>query len=139
MPLWLKTSWKSTTLKYTKFDGLATKFGLVDSTVDPCVYHYGKDGVYLILCLWVDDGLLVFNTAQLVSDLFLYLQTQFEMKPKVVDRFVELYITRDRLNRKLYVSQPSYVGNLLSSFNMQNCDAVSTPADSVAYLFLNIL
>ena len=37
----------------TKFDGLVTTFGLVASTVDPCVYHYQKDGVFLILCLWV--------------------------------------------------------------------------------------
>ena len=114
----------------TKFDGLVTTFGLVASTVDPCVYHYQKDGVFLILCLWVDDGLLVCNTAQLVSDLFSYLQIHFEIKPKIVDRFVGLHITRDRTNRKLYVSQPSCIVNLSSAFNMQNCDPVSTPADS---------
>lgn len=117
---------------HTKFDGLVTKFGLVASTVDSCVYHYRKDGVDLNLCLWVDDGLLVRNAAQLVSDLFSSSQpqTHFEIKPKIVDRFVGLHITPDRPNRKSYVSQPSYVANLLFTFNMQTCDAVSTPADS---------
>ncbi len=114
----------------TNFDGLVTTFGLVASTVDPRVYHYQKDGVFLILCLCGDDGLLVCNTAQLVSDLFSYLQIHFEIKPKIVDRFAGLHITRDRTSRKLYVSQPSYIANLLSAFNMQNCDSVSTPADS---------
>jgi len=112
-----------------KFDGLVTTFGLIPSAVDPCVYHYQKDNVYLILCLWVDDGLLVCNTAKLVSDFFSYLQTHFEMKPKLVDRFFGLHISRDRANHKLFVSQPSYTANLLSAFNMTNCDSVSTPAD----------
>ena len=66
-----------------------------------------KNGVNLILCSWVDDGLLVCNTAQFVSDFISYLQTHFEIKPKAVDRFVGLHISRDRANRKLYVSQPS--------------------------------
>ena len=86
--------------------------------------------VFLILCLWIDDGLLVCNTAQIVSDLFSYLQIHFEIKPKIVDRFVGLHITRDRTNRKLYVSQPSCIVNLSSAFNMQKCDPVNTAADS---------
>ena len=57
-----------------KFDGLVTAFGLTPSSVDPCVYYYRKENVVLILCLWVDDGLLVCNTAKLVSELFTYLQ-----------------------------------------------------------------
>jgi hypothetical protein len=79
----------------------------------------------------VDEGLLVCNAVQLVSDLFSSSQpqTHFEIKPKVVGRFVGLHITRDWPNHKLYV-QPSYVANLLFAFNMQTCDAVSTPADS---------
>jgi len=73
----------------------------------------------------------VCNAAQVVSDLFSSSQpqTHFEIKPKVVGRFVGLHITRDWPNHKLYV-QPSYVANLLFAFNMQTCDAVSTPADS---------
>lgn len=112
---------------------------MVASTVDPCLYHYRKDGFYLIFCLWVDDGRLVCNAAQLISDLFSYLQIHFEIKPKVVDRLVGLHITRDRPNRKLYVSHPSYVANLVSAFNMQNCDAVSIPADSNSRLSVSQL
>ena len=122
-----------------KFDGLVTAFGLTPSSVDPCVYYYRKENVVLILCLWVDDGLLVCNTAKLVSELFTYLQLHFDIKPKVVDRFVGLHITRDREHRKLYVSQPSYIASMLSTFNMQNCNPVSTPADSNSHLKLSSL
>lgn len=60
-----------------KFDGFVTAFGLTPSSVDPCVYYYRKDGDFLILCLWVDDGLLVCNTTTFVSDLLAYLQLHF--------------------------------------------------------------
>jgi hypothetical protein len=48
IPLLLK---KAGRVWNTKFDGLVTKFSLVASTVDPCVYHYRKESVYLILCI----------------------------------------------------------------------------------------
>ena len=118
----------------SKFDTLVTAFGLIPSIVDPCVYHFRKGNVFLFLCLWVDDGLVVCNTVDLVTNFFKYLKEHFEIKPKIVNRFVGIDIMRDRSQRKLYLSQPAYAMDLLSVYNLKDCDPVSTPADTNSIL-----
>ena len=64
----------------------------------------------------------------------MYMKEHFDIKTGPADFFIGLLIERDRQNRCLHVSQPSYVKRMLSKFNMLDCNPRSTPADSNAHL-----
>ena len=111
------------------FNTFLSAFRLVASESDPCVYLYQSGTDFLIVALWVDDGLLTCNNSELLAKILSYLKTKFVITPKTADRFVGLHITRDRVNRKLYLSQPSFIASLLSTFGMMDCNPVTTPTD----------
>ncbi len=46
-----------------------------------------------------------------------------------LDYFVGLIMQRDRFNRRLFISQPTYIGNIISTYNMANCKKRKIPAD----------
>lgn len=53
------------------------------------------------------------------------------------DYFVGLLISRDRENRCLHLSQPTYINKILSKFSMQDCRPKITLADSGTRLIPN--
>lgn len=124
------------------FNDFLSAFGLVASEADPCVYLFQSGKDFLIVALWVDDGLLICNNSELLAKILSYLKTTFVITLKPADRFVGLHITRDRVNRKLYLSQPSYIAvaiaynaSLLSTFRMTDCNPTKTPAHPNSRLF----
>lgn len=75
------------------------------------------------------------NNPELLAKILSYLKTTFVITPKTADRFVGLHITRDRVDQKLYLSLPSYIGSILSTFGMMDCNPSTTPTDSNCRLF----
>lgn len=52
--------------------------------------------------------------------------------------FVGLEITRDRKNRKTFISIPNYIERTLQKFNMVSCSSKVTPADPHTQLSLKM-
>lgn len=73
-------------------------YGLTSSSVDQCIYfNFGTDRLDdTILGLWVDDLLIATRTAE-----------RGAMTCGPTDRFMGFEITRDRLHRTIYISQPT--------------------------------
>ena len=111
------------------FDYFIRKFGLRPSPADPCLYLRQEKGEFVILIIWVDDGLVCSDNENLISDIIEYLRKYFEMRCTAADLFVGLSIHRDRLAKTLFLSQPAYIKKILKRFNMLDCRPRSLPAE----------
>jgi hypothetical protein len=92
---------QSSRLWNIKFDAFITKYGLTSTTADPCVYTRSGDNDFIILGIWVDDGLLCTNSHFRI--------THFQMTSHQANCFLGLQIDRNRERRELLLSQPQYI------------------------------
>ncbi len=125
---------QSSRLWNIKFDAFITKYGLTSTTADPCVYTRSSDNEFIILGIWVDDGLLCTNSSSLTESIMAYLSTHFKMTSHQADCFLGLQIDRNREKRQLLLSQPQYIAGILPRFKMSTCFPVKTPADPQSHL-----
>ena len=114
-----------------KFDSFITKFGMTRSECDPCIYVYrGKKAADTVLLgVWVDDGILGTKTKTLALAVIDHLEKGFAMISKPASLFIGIKITRNRDERKIFLSQSNYIRSLLHKFKMANCNPSSVPAD----------
>ena len=119
------------------FDDFLLRFGLSRSTTDPCIYFRRHEETFVVVAIWVDDGLVCANNNEIISSMYAYLNTHFDMRSAPATNFVGLEILRDRPHRKLYVSQQRYITKILHKFGMSECNAKKIPADPNARLTTN--
>jgi len=119
-----------------KFDSFITELELTRSSSDPCIYfHIGEDpNDITILGIWVDDAIIATRTKEKALSIVRHLESHFEMRSKQADLFIGLEITRDRAEKKIYVSQANYIKSLLRKFGMTDCNPSSVPADPFSRL-----
>lgn len=82
-----------------------------------------------MLIIWVDDGLVCSNNNNATTDIIVYLGKCFAMRSTSADHFVGLTITRNPVQRTIYVNQPDYAHEILKRFYMSECHPKGTPAD----------
>ena len=99
------------------------------TTSDHCVFtrkFYDDDCI--ILLLYVDDMLIIGHDSSNIDTLKRELSKSFIMKDLVsVKQILGMKIPPDRKNRKLWLSQESYIGKVLERFNMSKAKAVCSP------------
>ncbi|VVA10754.1 PREDICTED: Retrovirus-related Pol poly from [Prunus dulcis] len=102
------------------------------TTSDHCVFvKRFDDGEFIILLLYVDDMLIVGQNSDKISKLKKELSKSFAMKDLgPAKQILGMSISRDRKNRKLRLSQESYIEKVLKRFNMDKAKPVSTPFPS---------
>lgn len=107
---------------------LSGDLGFERSDGDPCLYVREDNEGTMIIALYVDDFLLAAKSTVKVSWMKSMLSNRFDMKylgeTKVC---LGLEITRNRKEKKLWLSQRSYMETLLERFDMSNCKRVPTP------------
>jgi hypothetical protein len=118
-----------------KINGTLLGFGYTRCKIDPCVYI--KNGtvngvtVMLMLCLYVDDTIIAYNTAG--ESLWLADKHAIMLEYKIKDLgncewLLNLKVTRNRSARTLTLCQESYIDKLLAKFNMTDTKVVPSPA-----------
>jgi len=117
---------------YLKFDSFMAEQGYSRCNSDHCVYFKRLDNdSYIILCLYVDDMLVVGSNIDHIRELKHQLAQSFDMKDLgAAKQILGMKICRDRKNRKLTLSQAAYVEKVLQRFHMENAKAISTPLPS---------
>ncbi len=122
-----------------KFYFFISKFGLTRSSSDPCIYFYQGDTAddLTLFGIWVDDGILATKKKETASAIIQHLEKFFEMKSKLPNLFIGLEITRDRKQKKIFVSQTNYIESLLQKFHMAGCHPSTVPADPSSRLSVN--
>lgn len=111
-----------------KFCEILEKFDMKISNSDACVFIKNVKGSKLILAIYVDDGLLIYNDDKLANELLLYLKEIFEIKECKIDKFLGFQM--NILNSgSLVLHQYQYTEKVLNRFNMNECNSVSTPLE----------
>ncbi|GJY43429.1 retrovirus-related pol polyprotein from transposon TNT 1-94, partial [Tanacetum coccineum] len=114
---------------YKRFDSFITGLGYIRLHADPYAYFktFGNND-FIILLLYVDDMLVAGPNKDRINKLKAQLTMEFEMKDLgCANKILGMQIHRDRVSRKIWLSQNSYVKKILQRFNMQDCKPISTP------------
>ena len=120
---------QSSRLWYQKLQSSLIQLDFKQSEADPCVYTRETEGAFIILAVWVDDGLLAFDDQTAATTIIQHLRSEYKMTCSPAEHFVGLVINHDRQNRKLYLSSPEYTEKVLTKFNMTECNRIGTPSD----------
>ena len=109
---------------YKKFDYLMSH-GYSRTSSDHCVFtRKFSDDDFIILLLYVDDMLIIGHDSSKIDRLKRELSKSFAMKELgLTKQILGLNISRDRKNRKLWLSQESYIEKVLERFNMSKAKA----------------
>ena len=118
-----------------EIDTFLKQSGYKQSAADSCLYtkvQPRKDGEssFIILALYVDDILISSNDSQMLEVEKKSLSRRFEMEDLGDAKYcLGMLIERDRDNKKLFISQKSYLENILKKFGMFESKPVATPME----------
>ena len=86
------------------------------------------DDDFIILLLYVDDMMIIGHDSSKIDRLKKELSKSFAMKDLgSAKHILGMKISHDRKNRKLWLSQESYIEKVLERFNMSKAKAVCSP------------
>jgi len=104
-------------------------YGFTPSKADPCVYVYNKDGVFIVIVLYVDDLVIAGNNKAAINDFKTAISKRFKMKDLGALKWIlGMEIKHDMVQKKLEISQTAYIDKVLEKFGMKDCNTVGTPA-----------
>ena len=103
---------------------------------DKCVYMKDTRNGYVILCLYVDDMLIVGSNEYMINTTKKLLNFQFDMKDmRLADVILGIKILRT--SDGLILSQSHYVDKILEKFNKDDSGVARTPIDTGLHLSKN--
>ena len=114
---------------YKKFDSFMVGHGYQRTAANYCVYFKQFPGEkFIILLLYLDDMLIVGQDKAKISKLKKQLYKSFDMKDlSPAKQILGMEFTRDMKNKRLWLSQESYIERILEKFNMKEAMTVTTP------------
>ena len=103
---------------------------------DKCVYVKDTENGYVILCLYVDDMLIVGSNERMIKSTKDMLKSRFDMKDMgLADVILGIKITRT--SEGLVLDQTHYVDNILEKFDKDGSGISRTPVDMTLHLSKN--
>jgi hypothetical protein len=95
---------------------------------DPALYIYQRDDVKIIMPVYVDDITFASNSQAALDKAVSDLSKHFKLRDLGDTSYLlGVGIRRDRVNRKLYLSQKQYIVDILKRYGMDKCSTVDTP------------
>jgi hypothetical protein len=114
---------------HEKFDRTLTSAGFVVNKVDKCVYSWYCGGDRVILCLFVDDILILETSLDVIKETKDFLSNNFKMQDLVeADVIINIKLLREG-NGGVTLVQSHYVEKVLSRFGYSECEPAPTPYD----------
>lgn len=105
------------------------KYNLQKSEGDDCIY-IGKVGMEkLYLALYVDDGLLLCKSSDILKKFIQQLSEEFEIKVCEPSYFVGIEIERDSSQRLIKIHQATYIQKLLKRFKIEEAKSIYIPVN----------
>ena len=114
---------------YKKFDSFMMSHGYNRTTSDHCMFtkKYFDDD-FIIFLLYVDDMLIIGHDSSKIDRLKRELSMSFAMKDLgSAKQILGMNVSRDRKDRKLWLSQESYIEKVLERFNLSKAKAIYSP------------
>jgi len=113
---------------YEKFDSSLVQNDFVVNLSDSCVYSKKIKSEYVLICLYVDDMLILGTDLLVVNETKNLLSSLFEMKD-MGEADVILGIKIQKTNTSFSLSQSHYMEKMLKKFNQFDVTPVRTPYD----------
>ncbi|CAM8965807.1 unnamed protein product [Rhodiola kirilowii] len=121
---------------HEKFDKVILSNGFKINECDKCVYSKNTEHGYVLLCLYVDDILIVGNNEEMVKSTKSMLNSRFDMKDLgLADVILGIKITRT--TDGFVLSQAHYVDKILDKFGKDSVGVYKTPIDMNHHLSKN--
>ena len=121
---------------HEKFDHTMITSGFKINECDKCVYTKETENGYVILCLYVDDMLIIGSNDKIVKSTKNMLNSRFDMKDMgLADVILGIKITRT--SEGLILNQSHYVDKILEKFNKDDSGIARTPLDTSFHLAKN--
>ena len=103
-------------------------FGFTQCLTDPGAYTITVKGSLYVLCVYVDDCILVGRKSPFISDFKLKFSERFKIEDLgPASWLLGCTITRDRQKRTICIGQRQLMSDLLDEFGMENCSTLGTP------------
>ncbi|XP_024890178.1 uncharacterized protein LOC112468471 [Temnothorax curvispinosus] len=116
------------------FTDCLKKFNLVPSQADPCVFYGTVDGHELYVLLYVDDGLVLSRSTELIHQLLSHMKRNFELTIGNCQYYVGMEIRSDRAKKGMCIGQQAYIKKLISKYHLVDAVTASTLADAYVKL-----
>ncbi|GJV88812.1 retrotransposon protein, putative, ty1-copia subclass [Tanacetum coccineum] len=114
---------------HQKFDHTMLESGFKINECDKCVYVKDTSAGYVILCLYVDDMLIVGSNDKIIRSTKDMLKSKFDMKDMgLADVILGIKIIRTQ--NGLVLSQAHYVDKILNTHNAGDSGQARTPIDT---------
>jgi hypothetical protein len=114
---------------YEKFDRTLISASFVINEADKCVYYRYGGGKGVILCLYVDDILILGTSLDVIKETKYFLSNNFEMKDLgEADVILNIKLLREG-DGGITLVQSHYVEKVLSRFGYSECEPAPTSYD----------
>ncbi|GJY08243.1 retrovirus-related pol polyprotein from transposon TNT 1-94 [Tanacetum coccineum] len=114
---------------HQKFDHTMLESGFKINECDKCVYVKDTNSGYVILCLYVDDMLIIGSNDKMIKSTKDMLKSKFDMKDMgLADVILGIKIIRTQ--NGLVLSQAHYVDKILNTYNAGDFGQARTPIDT---------
>ncbi|CAA0834987.1 cysteine-rich RLK (RECEPTOR-like protein kinase) 8, partial [Striga hermonthica] len=118
---------------HEKFDNVMIECGFKINECDKCVYVKDTEKGYVILCLYVDDMLIVGSNDKIIKSTKDMLNSRFDMKDVGLADVI-LGIKIHRTSQGIVLSQTHYVEKILEKFNKDDFTQARNPIDTSQHL-----
>ncbi|GKB24442.1 retrovirus-related pol polyprotein from transposon TNT 1-94 [Tanacetum coccineum] len=121
---------------HQKFDHTMLESGFKINECDKCVYVKDTSSGYVILCLYVDDMLIISSNDKMFKSTKDMLKLKFDMKDMGLADVI-LGIKIIRTHNELVLSQAHYVDKILKTHNAGDSGLARTPIDTSMHVSKN--
>ena len=97
---------------------------------DRSIYVYVKDGVLLIIPVFIDDITLASNSQKKIDSTIKELESHFKLRNLgPTSWLLGIKVTRDLSQHSISLSQHQYITDMLKQYGFADCSPISTPMD----------
>lgn len=112
----------------SKLTQILEQHGLVRSKCDPCVYFANKSKYKLIICVYVDDGIIFAENSKQIEETISYLKSHLDVKLITSKCFVGVQI--EQMNDgSIFLHQQSYINKIIDKFGMSEAVGCDSPVE----------
>ena len=121
---------------HEKFDNVMISNDFKINECDKCVYVKNTTKGYVIVCLYVDDMLIIGSNNYMITSTKNLLMSKFDMKDLGVADVI-LGIKIERTPEGIFLSQSHYVNKILEKFDKDGDGKATSPIDVTLHLTKN--
>lgn len=121
---------------HERFDTTVISFGFKHNSADRCIYTKTTKDCTVVICLYVDDMLIISTTLDGISEIKSYLSSNFKMKDLgEVDTILGIKVKRT--NDQISLSQSHYIEKILTKFQHLDIKESNIPFEPSVHLEKN--